>query len=59
MATPQIAGIAALVRAANPALKARRVIRIIDRSTGTARSSGLGWGIPDAAVAVRLAKAAQ
>jgi serine protease len=59
MATPQIAGIAALVRAANPALKARHVIRIVERSAGSARSWSLGWGIPDAAAAVGLAKAAR
>jgi serine protease len=59
MATPQIAGIAALVRSANPKLKAAQVIKIVERSAGSARSSNLGWGIPHAAVAVRRAKAAR
>jgi subtilisin family serine protease len=59
MAAPQIAGIAALVRSANPKLKARQVIKAIERSAGRVRSSKLGWGIPDAAAAVRLAKAAR
>lgn len=58
MATPQVAGIAALVRSANRRLTARQVIRIIK---GTARRSGgygreLGWGIVDAAAAVTLAR---
>jgi serine protease len=58
MATPQVAGVAALVRAANKRLTARQVIRIIK---GTARRSGgygseLGWGIVDAGAAVTLAK---
>lgn len=58
MATPQVAGIAALVRSANKRLTARQVIRIIK---GTARRTGgydreLGWGIVDAASAVTLAK---
>lgn len=58
MATPQVAGVVALVRAANKRLTARQVIRIVK---GTARRSGgygreLGWGIVDAAAAVTLAK---
>jgi subtilisin family serine protease len=52
MAAAEVSGVAALVRAANPALSARRAIRVIERSAGATR-------IPDAAVAVRLAKAAR
>ncbi|MCW3015675.1 MAG: hypothetical protein JWO02_2767 [Solirubrobacterales bacterium] len=58
MATPQVAGIAALVRSANTKLSAKQVIRILKSSARRSGgwSSDLGWGIVDAAAAVKLAK---
>jgi serine protease len=57
MATPQVAGAVALVRAANPRLSNLTVIRLMK---ATARRTGgwsddLGWGIVDAGAAVRAA----
>jgi serine protease len=52
MAAAEVSGIVALVCAANPVLTARRVLRVVERSTNA-------QGIPDAALAVRLAKAAR
>src|SRR4051794_13244901 len=56
-ATPEVAGAAALVWAANPALSARQVATILKRSA-TGRGSWtptLGYGILDVAAAVELA----
>jgi serine protease len=59
MATPQVAGAVALVRAADPKLSNLSVIRLMkvtaQRSAGW--SSELGWGIIDAGAAVRGALA--
>jgi len=59
MATPIVAGAAALVRDLNPDLGPADVIRTLKRSAQRRRGSGwsndLGWGIVDAAAAVRLA----
>ena len=56
-ATPEVAGAAALVWAANPALSARQVAMIVKRSaTGRgAWTPTLGFGILDVAAAVELA----
>ena len=58
-ATPEVAGAAALVWAANPALNARQVATILKRSaTGRgAWTPTLGFGILDVAAAVELAPA--
>jgi serine protease len=59
MASPQVAGAVALVRAANPKLSNLSVIRVMkataQRTGGW--SSELGWGIIDAGSAVRAALA--
>jgi subtilisin family serine protease len=59
MATPIVAGAAALVRDLNPDLGPADVIRTLKRSAqrpaGSGWSEDLGWGIVDAAAAVRLA----
>jgi subtilisin family serine protease len=59
MATPIVAGAAALVRDMNPDLGPADVIRTIkssaQRPEGTGWSDHLGWGIVDALAAVRLA----
>jgi subtilisin family serine protease len=57
MATPQVAGAVALVRAANPRLSNLTVIRLM-KSTAQrvgGYSDDLGWGIVDAGTAVRAA----
>jgi len=58
MATPQVAGAAALIRSAKPAMSAARVIEILKRS---ARPGGfsdpLGWGVLDAKAALKQAVA--
>lgn len=69
-ATPQIAGLAALVLSANPALAVRDVQQILllscrhfdlsdpelsENAAGLAVSRHVGFGVPDAAVAVDLA----
>lgn len=58
MATPMVAGVAALVRDANPDLSASAIGRVLKR---TARRSGgwtpsLGWGVVDAEAAVDAAR---
>ena len=60
MAAPQVAGVAALVRSANRKLSAKQVIRILKetaRRPSGRYSNELGWGIVDAAAAVRAALA--
>jgi subtilisin family serine protease len=55
-AAPQVAGVAALVWAANPRLTARQVAVILKQSaTGAVWNRELGWGRLDAAAAVELA----
>jgi subtilisin family serine protease len=58
MATPMVAGVAALVRNANPGLSAAGVVRVIKdtakRQDGW--SAGLGWGIVDGYAAVDAAR---
>jgi hypothetical protein len=57
MATPQVAGAAALVRALNPDLSARAVVRLLKQTARRSHgwSANLGWGILDAGRALRLA----
>jgi serine protease len=59
MAAPQVAGAAALVRAANPRLSAASVIRVLKlTASGKGRWNGdTGWGILDAGAAVSAARA--
>ncbi len=61
MAAPIVAGIAALVRKANPAASAQDVIRALKqtaaRPAGTGWNPELGWGIVDAAAAVTAVRA--
>lgn len=61
MAAPMVAAVAALVRDANPALKARDVIGLLEqtasRPPGTGWSPDLGWGILDAGAALSAALA--
>jgi len=54
--SPEVAGAAALVWAANPRLTARQVADVLKQSaTGTGWNAELGWGRLDAAAAVQLA----
>jgi subtilisin family serine protease len=59
MATPIVAGAAALVRDLNPDLGPADVIRVLkltaQRPAGTGWTDDLGWGIVDAAAAVQAA----
>jgi subtilisin family serine protease len=56
-AAPEVAGVAALVWAANPSLTAGRVAGVLKHSAdGTGWSPQLGWGTLDAAAAVKLAR---
>ena len=57
-ATPEVAGAAALVWAANPKLTARQVAAILERTaTGrSARKDELGYGVIDAGAAVTAAR---
>ena len=60
MATPQVAGAAALVRSARPRLSAQRVAEILKRTAKSGKrgfTPELGWGIVNANRAVRLAMA--
>jgi serine protease len=55
-ATPEVAGAAALVWAANPRLTATQVAKVLKESaSGTGWNPELGWGRLDAAAAVQLA----
>jgi serine protease len=60
MAAPQVAGAAALMRAVNPRIKVRRVVRLLKasarRPAGTGWTADLGWGILDAGRAVDAAR---
>lgn len=57
-AAPEVAGVAALVWAANPRLTARQVAKVLKRSaSGGPWTPELGWGRLDAAAAVALAQA--
>jgi serine protease len=60
MASPVVAGVAAMVKHLNPDLTAAEVIRLLKqtarRPAGTAWSPELGWGILDAADAVGAAR---
>jgi subtilisin family serine protease len=58
MATPQVAGAAALIRSVKPAMSAARVIEIIKRAARPGVfDNSLGWGILDAKAALKLALA--
>jgi thermitase len=55
--SPEVAGVAALVWAANPRLTARQVANVLKESaTGTRWNAETGWGRLDAASAVELAQ---
>lgn len=60
MAAPQVTATAALVRALNPDLSVRTVVRLIKRTAHRPRGRGwtpeLGWGILDAGRAVNVAR---
>jgi serine protease len=60
MATPQVAGVAALVAHLNPDLSAAEVVRILKqtatRPAGTGWGSELGWGIVNLGAAVNAAR---
>ncbi len=60
MATPQVAGLAALIRSLHPGLAASAVIRAIKLSASGKGTwiDPLGWGIIDAAAALEMANAA-
>lgn len=56
MATPQVAGAAALIRSKRPRIDNARVLRIIKRTASADRfTNSLGWGILNAGRAVRVA----
>jgi subtilisin family serine protease len=59
-AAPEVAGAAALVWAANPALTAAQVARVLEQtaSRGGRRTPGVGYGVVDAAAAVAAAPSA-
>lgn len=60
MAAPMVAAVAAMIRVANPDLRAREVIRLLEqtatRPPGTGWNQELGWGILNAGAAVAAAK---
>jgi subtilisin family serine protease len=57
-AAPEVAGVAALVWAANPRLTAQQVAKVLKQSaSGTGWNRELGWGRLNAAAAVALAQA--
>jgi thermitase len=55
MATPQVAGAAALLRALRPRLSARKVMTVLKAQAAGNYAPGLGWGILDAGAAIRYA----
>jgi serine protease len=57
MASPQVAGLAALIRSANPSLSASQVVQKIKQtaSYGGVWKDALGWGIIDAGKALAVA----
>ncbi len=56
MATPQVAGAAALIRSAKPAMSAAKVIEILKRSARPGVfTDPFGWGILDAKAALKAA----
>jgi subtilisin family serine protease len=56
VASPQVAGAAALIRSLKPGIDAKRIIRILKRKARGRRFSGkLGWGILNAGAALRAA----
>jgi serine protease len=56
MASPQVAGAAALIRARRPGIDAKRVIEILKQeAAGNEFRGGLGWGVLDAGAATRVA----
>lgn len=58
MATPMVAGVAALMRAANPDLGSAAVIQVLKRTArrSTGWTAALGWGIVNAEAAVDAAR---
>jgi len=60
MAAPMVAAVAAMMRVANPDLRAREVIRLLEqtatRPAGTGWNQELGWGILNAGDALAAAK---
>ena len=60
MAAPMVAAVAAMMRVANPDLRAREVIRLLEqtatRPPGTGWNQELGWGILNAGAALASAK---
>lgn len=57
MATPQVAGVVALMRSANPALPAPKLVRLIKLTASNCASyqGGIGWGLINADAAVAAA----
>jgi hypothetical protein len=54
MAAPQVAGAAALIRSRRPKIGARKAVRKIKRKARGSKFKGsLGWGLLDAAAALR------
>ncbi|MDO9407555.1 S8 family serine peptidase [Patulibacter sp.] len=58
MATPMVAGVAALMRGANPDLGSTAITRLLKRTArrGSGWTEGLGWGVVDAQAAVDAAR---
>jgi serine protease len=57
MATPQVAGLVALIRAERPAIPAGKLVRLVKLSAGNCGQygDGLGWGLINADVALGAA----
>jgi subtilisin family serine protease len=58
MATPMVAGVAALVRTANPGLSAAGIVRVIKNTASRPEgwTTGTGWGVVDGYAAVDTAR---